>query len=189
MDEPLINGHDIATKTFQARTKRGYDPAEVDAYLKQVAAQVDALHERSESNALAAASSTPESQSTSEAERESVELMLRIARKTSEEALGEARVRADEIVAEANFRAAQLGRESDRKAFEAASRTQAELQAIEQAVADRQGNLTQLESMVEQRQAELRGMAETLLGLADGMAPRDVVVDLTAVDPVSVDAD
>jgi len=31
-------------KTFHAKTKRGYDPIEVDAYLELVAAQIDVLH-------------------------------------------------------------------------------------------------------------------------------------------------
>lgn len=39
-----LTGRDVLAKTFHAKTKRGYDPVEVDAYLELVAAQVDVLH-------------------------------------------------------------------------------------------------------------------------------------------------
>lgn len=44
VNERRLTGRDVLNKTFQAKTKRGYDPVEVDAYLELVAAQVDMLH-------------------------------------------------------------------------------------------------------------------------------------------------
>jgi DivIVA domain-containing protein len=44
VNERRLTGRDVLNKTFQARTKRGYDPVEVDAYLELIAAQVDMLH-------------------------------------------------------------------------------------------------------------------------------------------------
>ncbi len=44
MNERRLNGRDVLAKTFPARTKKGYDPVDVDAYLELVAAQVDLLH-------------------------------------------------------------------------------------------------------------------------------------------------
>lgn len=44
MNERRLTGRDVLAKTFQAKTKRGYDPVEVDAYLELVAAQIDVLH-------------------------------------------------------------------------------------------------------------------------------------------------
>ena len=191
MDDTQISGRDIAAKTFLARTKRGYDPSEVDAYLLTIARQVDQLHEQLEQQRLSDtdAFSPAPAPERSEAEQESVELMLRIAKKTSEEVLTEARTRADEIVAEANFRAAQIGRESDRKAFEAASRTQAELQGIERDVSTRRGELARLDGVLAERQEELRGMAASINRLADELVHDDVLVDLTDEAPITADVD
>lgn len=44
LNERRLTGRDVLAKTFQAKTKRGYDPIEVDAYLELVAAQIDVLH-------------------------------------------------------------------------------------------------------------------------------------------------
>lgn len=44
LNERRLSGRDVLAKTFQARTKRGYDPVEVDAYLELMAAQIDMLH-------------------------------------------------------------------------------------------------------------------------------------------------
>ncbi len=44
LNERRLTGRDVLAKTFQAKTKRGYDPVEVDAYLELVAAQIDVLH-------------------------------------------------------------------------------------------------------------------------------------------------
>jgi DivIVA domain-containing protein len=44
LNERRLTGRDVLAKTFQARTKRGYDPVEVDAYLELMAAQIDMLH-------------------------------------------------------------------------------------------------------------------------------------------------
>ncbi len=43
-NERRLNGRDVLAKTFPAKTKRGYDPIDVDAYLELVASQVDLLH-------------------------------------------------------------------------------------------------------------------------------------------------
>ncbi len=39
-----LTGRDVIAKAFTAKARKGYDPAEVDAYLEQVAAQIDSLH-------------------------------------------------------------------------------------------------------------------------------------------------
>jgi DivIVA domain-containing protein len=44
LNDRRLTGRDVLAKTFQAKTKRGYDPIEVDAYLELVAAQIDVLH-------------------------------------------------------------------------------------------------------------------------------------------------
>jgi len=44
VNDRRLTGRDVLAKTFQAKTKRGYDPVEVDAYLELVAAQIDVLH-------------------------------------------------------------------------------------------------------------------------------------------------
>ena len=44
VNERRLTGRDVLAKTFQAKTKRGFDPIEVDAYLELVAAQIDVLH-------------------------------------------------------------------------------------------------------------------------------------------------
>jgi len=44
LNERRISGRDVLAKTFHAKTKRGYDPIEVDAYLELVAAQIDMIH-------------------------------------------------------------------------------------------------------------------------------------------------
>ncbi len=44
LNERRLTGRDVLAKTFQSRTKKGYDPVEVDAYLELVATQVDMLH-------------------------------------------------------------------------------------------------------------------------------------------------
>lgn len=44
LNDRRLTGRDVLAKTFQQKTKRGYDPIEVDAYLELVAAQIDVLH-------------------------------------------------------------------------------------------------------------------------------------------------
>jgi len=44
LSDRRLTGRDVLAKTFHAKTKRGYDPIEVDAYLELVAAQIDVLH-------------------------------------------------------------------------------------------------------------------------------------------------
>lgn len=41
--ESGLTGRDVIAKTFSTRTRRGYDPIEVDAYLEQVATRIDSL--------------------------------------------------------------------------------------------------------------------------------------------------
>ena len=45
INERRLNGRDVLAKTFPAKTKKGYDPIDVDAYLELVASQVDLLHD------------------------------------------------------------------------------------------------------------------------------------------------
>ncbi len=251
-----LTGRSVLAKTFQAKTKRGYDPIEVDAYLELVAAQIDVLrsdmgpntdaaptetislespsnseerdrltaqlHELdAERDALAsavgelngvnqslraeneqlrtqltsvappppiAATSTPVAApppmaATSipvqavaavahdvddRASEESYELVLRMAHRSAEEAIAEAHSRADEIVAEANLTSAQITRESDRKAYEAANRVQAELASLSAEVETHQGELAYLRSQVSTERGDLRDLAHKILQLADG---------------------
>ncbi len=44
LSDRRLTGRDVLAKTFHAKTKKGYDPIEVDAYLELVAAQIDVLH-------------------------------------------------------------------------------------------------------------------------------------------------
>ena len=262
VNERRLTGRDVLAKTFQARTKRGYDPVEVDAYLELVAAQIDMLHgdvmrasedergaamggpetaDRLEQlaaeldaisterdafraerdalehahNELTAARATLEAENeqlrtqvtavappppagadsieisevidieatsgATEAEsaaaaaaagderavEESYELMLRMARRSAEETIAEAHARADEIVADANFTAAQISRESDRKAFEAANKVQAELSAMNDEIEHRKGELDRLASLSEKRRESMRDLASQLLMIAE----------------------
>jgi DivIVA domain-containing protein len=241
-----LTGRDVLAKTFQAKTKRGYDPIEVDSYLELVASQIDVLHgdmgrnveaapteitslenpstaeERTrlaaglqelgaERDALAAAvgelndvneslraengqlrsqltsvappppiapNSTPEvapiqpeavakTEADDRANEESYLLVLRMAHRSAEEAIAEAHSRADEIVAEANLTSSQIARESDRKAYEAANKVQAELASLSTEVETQQGELAHLRSRVATERDDLREMAQKILQLAD----------------------
>lgn len=51
MNERRLTGRDVLAKTFPAKTKKGYDPVDVDSYLELVAAQVDLLHADVEASA------------------------------------------------------------------------------------------------------------------------------------------
>lgn len=44
MNERRLTGRDVLAKTFPAKTKKGFDPVDVDSYLELVAAQIDLLH-------------------------------------------------------------------------------------------------------------------------------------------------
>lgn len=246
LNERRLTGRDVLAKTFQAKTKRGYDPIEVDAYLELVAAQIDVLHSDINSRPQTAATETItlDNSSVSEerdqlaaelaslrAERddltqtvaqlqttngslaaeneqlrtqltsiapppplaapapveviepvaepvvdeasatrgseESYELVLRMAHRSAEETISEAHARADEIVADANLTASQIARESDRKAYEAANKVQAELASLAAEVETRQGELAHLANKTAEQRAELRGMAQQILRLAD----------------------
>lgn len=267
VNERRLTGRDVLAKTFQARTKRGYDPVEVDAYLELVAAQIDMLHgdvvratenaqspetggsdragrleelaseldaisaerdafraerdaleqshaelddarsrleaeneqlraqvtatappppadtastdtassesiELSEVIDIEATSGTPDAVSTTgggdeRAVEESYELMLRMARRSAEETIAEAHARADEIIADANFTAAQISRESDRKAFEAANKVQADLAAMTEEIDRRKSELDRLASVSERRRDAMRELASQLLMIAE----------------------
>lgn len=267
VNERRLTGRDVLAKTFQARTKRGYDPIEVDAYLELVAAQIDMLHgdvnraaaqaapteaaapstqvsdlelageletvreerdtlvaraeglqsqideltdrmgsltaenEQLRQQVTAVAPPPPGAEQPDEVEsvqpahaaaaevkhadmgderasEESYELVLRMARRSAEETISEAHTRADEIVADANFTAAQISRESDRKAFEAANKVQAELEAISQQIESRRGELAEIEARASDKRQELRDLANRILLLADDDAAGADVVDL-----------
>ncbi len=82
LNERRLTGRDVLAKTFQAKTKRGYDPIEVDAYLELVAAQIDVLHGdigRQDSAAPTQTMAIPESTSVNEeAERRNAELLVEL---------------------------------------------------------------------------------------------------------------
>ena len=249
LNERRLTGRDVLAKTFQAKTKRGYDPIEVDAYLELVAAQIDVLHGdigrldsapptqtmalsqpapldgeaerrnadllvelqtlrderdelavhvtqlnantealRSENDQLRnqltsiappppvatppvdaapVAEVLPVADSDDRASEESLELVLRMARRSAEETIAEAHTRADEIVAEANLTASQIAKESDRKAYEAANKVQAELASITAEIETQQSTLGHLQARTADQRSELRDMAQRILHLAD----------------------
>ena len=250
LNDRRLTGRDVLAKTFQAKTKRGYDPIEVDAYLELVAAQIDVLHgdlgraesatatetialpsfgngELEQANAdltnelqalraerdelaaqvgqysvaddalrseneqlraqltqiappppIAAAIAEPVAAipvaATAEAvshddraSEESLELVLRMARRSAEETIAEAHNRADQIVADANLTASQIAKESDRKAYEAANKVQAELASLNSEIETQKGAIGQLQARTEDQRNELREMASRIIRLAD----------------------
>lgn len=244
LNERRLTGRDVLAKTFQQKTKRGYDPIEVDAYLELVAAQIDVLHGdlsqaasatteavapvadpameqqnqellaevaalraerdeyaqqvtqytaneqalRSENNQLRTqltsiappppiaaepvAAATPADVADDRATDESYELVLRMARRSAEETIAEAHGRADEIVAEANLTASQITKESDRKAYEAANKVQADLASVNAEIETQQTALRNLQNHTANQRVELRELAQKILNIADADAHR-----------------
>jgi len=278
LSDRRLTGRDVLAKTFHAKTKRGYDPIEVDAYLELVAAQIDVLHgdigrvtseaavqappvapapivgepsqelqaeleellqqhgelaseltqEQAVSESLraeneqlrmqltaiappppvvetqpvveAAAPVNPVSSNpvqaaatgNERAEEESYELVLRMAHRTAEETISQAHARADEIVAEAEFNSAQISKESDRKAFEAANRVQSEIAALSAEIDVQRHELASLNNEALGKKQEMRGLANSILLLADVDSRRfegAEVVDLRAAQANSVPSD
>ena len=83
VNDRRLTGRDVLAKTFQAKTKRGFDPIEVDAYLELVAAQIDVLHGdlMGASDASAAALTAPVGVGV---EQQNQELLLELATLRSE---------------------------------------------------------------------------------------------------------
>ncbi|MGI9603743.1 MAG: DivIVA domain-containing protein [Acidimicrobiales bacterium] len=199
-----LTGRDVIAKTFSTRTRRGYDPIEVDAYLEQLATQIDTLHseldrleqgqpefsaappppppplEVEEPAPATAVSAAPAPDS--EASSEAAELVLRMAQKASGEALDEAKVRADEIVSDAEFKASEIQREADRKAFDVSTRTQGELRSVETEIESRKTELETIRGAIVGQRTRLRSIGEEITNLADGIDDPDGVEDTAVLD-------
>ena len=221
---PRLTARDLIAKSFSAKSRRGYDPAEVDAYLMDVARQVDELNleiDRLTNEVVRlsfAATPTPvptalpvavaapppppvappapmvverivEVPAKQSADiEESFQLVLRAAQKTAEQAITDARAHGEEIVAEARFRAAEVNREADRKAFEAASRTQEEVVRLEEEVKRKRYELDSVKRALESERSNVRELADSLLEVIGekkqlpAAPPSNGVVDLTSAD-------
>lgn len=81
LNDRRLTGRDVLAKTFQAKTKRGFDPIEVDAYLELVAAQIDVLHSDLQTlqGANTASTETLALPATAAIEQQNQELLLEIA--------------------------------------------------------------------------------------------------------------
>jgi DivIVA domain-containing protein len=187
-----LTARDIIAKTFAPKSRRGYDPAEVDAYLMDVARQVDDLNLEIDrltnevvrlsfgqaptdspagAGTLGEMPAPPAFASDLSAEEESLKLILKAAQKTAEQTIVDARSRGEEILADARGRAAEMARESDRKAYEAASRVQAELLALEDQINGRRSELEVLERTVESESDRVRSLAYELLRTVGDRTP------------------
>jgi cell division initiation protein len=157
---------DILGRHFQ-RALRGYDAAEVDAFLEELARAVDSL-ERDRQRLQDEAAAAREERRRLEAtlsdlrrlegmERELAEALVE-ARRQCAEMLSRARSEVEGVVAEAERRAAALEAEAEARAAEVLARAEERARAV---LADAERRAAELEASVRQ----LRGEADSLLAL------------------------
>jgi DivIVA domain-containing protein len=176
---------EISNKNFSVTYGRGYDKREVDAFLREVAADYSAAIEKI---ALAA----DESMVSIEGVGEQVKSVLRTAKSSAENVLQSARKNADAIVAESRRKAADMRRESAthvkkereeafkraKKTIEMAEKSAAELKheterqrkALLDEAERRHEDLVRHEKEIIGRLSAVRSLADQMLGIVQGQA-------------------
>ena len=186
MDEVLAAAESLGAENQQLRTQLASvaPPPPVTGSPVVIEEPVDVVVEAEEVSTDVVAASSTSVVVDDRASEESYGLVLRAAQRSAEEAISEAHIRADEIVADANLTASRIAQESDRKAYEAATRAQGELAIINADIQSQSDVLAEVSTQAEIRRSELRRLGEKIISWAEEGG--DEVVDLRAA-PVAHD--